>query len=85
MMYLTRRRPDKLFFYFKGTDDGTGVKADNTLFAIIFNADKNPGLRSPPTNQGPNQMVMPESELGFSLDYRVSTSCGQLTLADASP
>ena len=62
-----------------GTDDGTGVKADNVLFTIVFNSDKFPGNR-PDTNN--NQQNNAENELGFSLDYRVSTSCADVTLSD---
>ena len=62
-----------------GTDDGTGVKADNVLFTIVFNSDKFPGNR-PATNN--NQQNNAENELGFSLDYRVSTSCADVTLSN---
>ena len=62
-----------------GTDDGTGVKADNVLFTIVFNSDKFPGNR-PDTNN--NQQNNAENELGFSLDYRVSTSCADVTLSN---
>ena len=62
-----------------GTDDGTGVKADNTLFTIVFNADKFPGIR-----ENNNNMNNGENELGFSLDYRVSTSCTELALSNSN-
>ena len=64
-----------------GTDEGTGVIADNVLFTIVFNSDKFPGNR-PDTNN--NQQNNAENELGFSLDYRVSTSCADLTLASTT-
>ena len=64
-----------------GTDDGTGVKADNVLFTIVFNSDKFPGNR-PDTNTNQNNNA--ENELGFSLDYRVSTSCADVTLSQAN-
>ena len=64
-----------------GTDDGTGVKADNVLFTIVFNSDKFPGNR-PDTNTQNNNNA--ENELGFSLDYRVSTSCADVTLSQAN-
>ena len=62
-----------------GTDEGTGVIADNVLFTIVFNSDKFPGNR-PDTNNLQNNNNA-ENELGFSLDYRVSTSCADVTLA----
>ena len=62
-----------------GTDDGTGVKADNVLFTIVFNSDKFPGNRPDTNNNNQNNA---ENELGFSLDYRVSTSCADVTLSD---
>ena len=65
-----------------GTDDGTGVKADNTLFTIVFNADKFPGIRE--NNNANNNMNNGENELGFSLDYRISTSCTELALSNSN-
>ena len=64
-----------------GTDDGTGVKADNVLFTIVFNSDKFPGNRPDTNNNNQNNA---ENELGFSLDYRVSTSCADVTLSNAN-
>ena len=65
-----------------GMDDRTGVKADNILFTIVFNADEFPGFRPALANNAPTRDA--ENELGFSLDYRVSTSCADVTLDEAN-
>ena len=62
-----------------GTDDGTGIVADGP-FILTFNADNNPGAL-PDVNQ--NQQLEAQNELGFSLDYRLSTSCPDLTFGQA--
>ena len=64
-----------------GTDDGTGILSDGP-FILTFNADANPGIL-PDQNQNQNQQPEAQNELGFSLDYRISTSCPDLTFADA--
>ena len=66
-----------------GMDDRTGVKADDVLFTIVFNSDKYPGNRDTDTNNN-NNNANGENELGFSLDYRVSTSCADVTLDTAN-
>lgn len=64
-----------------GLDDGTGVIADGP-FIVTFNADKNPGEIQANTN---NAIVSEaQNELGFSLDYRVSTSCPDLNFVDSN-
>ncbi len=63
-----------------GSDDGTGVLVTTSgPFVVVFNADNNPGiLRDDLANPGENPNA--RNELGFSLDYRVSTSCPDLPL-----
>ena len=63
-------------------DDGTGIKIDNTIFSVVFNADKNPGPRQ--GTQNANLITEAQNELGFSLDYRITTSCNELTLSDSN-
>ena len=64
-------------------DDGTGIKIDNTIFSVVFNADKNPGPRQDAQNIN-NLISEAQNELGFSLDYRITTSCNELTLSDSN-
>jgi hypothetical protein len=69
---------------FNGNDDGTGVLlTTNGPFFITFNADKNPGLVPDPSTIN-NQQLEAKNELGFSLDYRISTSCSDLSMADSN-
>ena len=65
-----------------GTDDGTGIISDGP-FILTFNADANPGILPDPS-QNQNQQSESQNELGFSLDYRLSTSCPDLTFGDAN-
>ena len=63
-----------------GTDDGTGIISDGP-FVLTFHADKNPGSIAADSNQNPNNAMSAQNELGFSLDYRISTSCPDLIFA----
>ena len=63
-----------------GKDEGTGIISDGP-FILTFNADMNPGVVMDATNMQQQSEAM--NELGFSLDYRLSTSCPDLTFANA--
>ena len=61
-----------------GTDDGTGIRSDDVPFILRFRSDKNPGNVVTDNNNN-NPATSAQNELGFSLDYRISTSCPDLT------
>ena len=58
-----------------GEDEGSGVLSDGP-FILTFNADKNPGMVA--------VNMMGQNELGFSLEYRISSSCPDLDYTNAT-
>ncbi len=64
---------------FDGTDEGTGILSDGP-FIVTFHSDKNPGN----LEDNANAMGEGKNELGFSLDYRVTTSCPDLPFTDSN-
>ena len=68
---------------FDGDDEGTGIISDGP-FILTFNADANPGVLPDAGNQNQQQQSEALNELGFSLDYRLSTSCPDLTFGDSN-
>ena len=66
-----------------GTDDGTGVISDGP-FILTFHADEIPGFVPDPTTNPNTPTSMAQNELGFSLDYRISTSCPDLNFGNAA-
>lgn len=64
-----------------GLDDGSGIVSDGP-FTVTFRSDNFPAIINPDTS---NNMMVPsnaQSELGFSYDYRLLTSCPDLTFAN---
>ena len=62
-----------------GKDDGSGIVTDGP-FIVTFKADNNPGQLAPATGGGTPSGN--KNELGFSVQYEISTSCPDLTLVD---
>jgi len=52
----------------------------NGPFVIVFHSDGNPGAIRPDTNQqvGNNVNQNSRNELGFALDYKVTSNCAPL-------
>ena len=64
-----------------GKDDGSGIVVPTTgPFVLVFNADKNPGLLQNANTQSNKEA---RNELGFSLEYKVVTSCSDLNFVTA--
>lgn len=63
-----------------GKDSGSGIISEGP-FILTFHTDDKLGKKLETTQ---NQNTVGQSELGFSLDYRISTSCPDLTFTDAA-
>jgi len=64
-----------------GLDDGTGIiQHVNGPFVIIFHSDGNPGAIRLDNNQqtGANVNQNARNELGFALDYKITSNCARL-------
>ena len=65
-----------------GKDSGTGILS-NGPFILTFHTDDKLAKKLE-TTQNQNTATVGQRELGFSLDYRISTSCPDLTFTDAA-
>ena len=63
-----------------GKDSGSGIISEGP-FILTFHTDDKLGKKLETTQ---NQNTVGQSELGFSLDYRISTSCPDLSFTDAA-
>ena len=64
-----------------GKDIGEGI-ISNGPFILTFHTDDKLGKKLE-TTQNQNPATVGQRELGFSLDYRISTSCPDVTFTDA--
>ena len=62
-----------------GKDSGSGIISEGP-FILTFHTDDKLAMKLVTTT---TQNTGGQSELGFSLDYRISTSCPDLTFTDA--
>ena len=65
-----------------GKDSGSGIISEGP-FILTFHTDDKLGKKLD-TTQNQNAAPVGQSELGFSLDYRISTSCPDLVFTDAA-